>query len=101
MDFNFFNRERYETILQIFCKTKGIKREELVHILKDRECRYLLFLLLKKYKCMDMRKLHEDFYIESKKKVDYSFKKAEERFFINKEFRDAYFEIENIVEESI
>ena len=96
-----YNSDKYETILEVMCKTKGISREELFEILKDKECKYLLFLLLKKYRCADMDKLTKDFLIASKKSVNYNFRKAEERFFVNKQFRDLYFEMENIIEENI
>jgi hypothetical protein len=74
--------------------------EELSKILKDRECKYLLFLLLKKYKCGDAEVLHRDFSIESKKTISYGLKKAEEKFFINKEFRDMYFELEKEIKKN-
>jgi hypothetical protein len=98
----FFNNEdKYLRILQVICGIKGIDREELFRILKDRESKYLLFLLLKKYKCTDMDVLHRDFSIDSKKSINYNMKKAEEKFFINKDFRDMYFEAEGIIEKVI
>ncbi len=99
---SFFNKEdKYLKILEVICSIKGIEREELFRILKDRESKYLLFLLLKKYKCTDIEALNRDFSIESKKTINYNMKKAEEKFFINKEFRDMYFEAEEIIEKII
>jgi hypothetical protein len=98
----FFNKEdKYLRILQVICSIKGIDREELFRILKDRESKYLLFLLLKKYKCTDMEVLYRDFSIDSKKSINYNMKKAEEKFFVNKDFRDMYFEAEGIIEKVI
>lgn len=93
--------DKYAKILEVICEMKGINKEELVKILKDRECKYLLFLLLKKYKCADIEILYKDFSIESKKSVSYNLKKAEEKFFINKEFRDMCFEAEDIINKTI
>ena len=99
---NFINREEnYVKIIEVLCKYKGINKEELFRILKDQESKYLLFLLLKKYKCADLDKLNKDFSIESLKSVNYNVKKAEEKFFINKNFRDMYFEAEEIIKKII
>jgi hypothetical protein len=93
--------DKYMKILDTICLIKGISREQLIQILKDRESKYLLFLLLKKYNCTDLEILNRDFSIESKKSISYNMKKAEEKFFINKEFRDMYFEAEGIVGKAI
>lgn len=98
MSDNFSIKEdKYEKIIEVICYYKKIKREEFFQILKDRECKYLMFLLMKKYKCTDMERLHKDFLIESKKSINYNLKKAEEKFFINRDFREKYFEAEDIV----
>ena len=88
---------KYEKILNVLCDCKGINREEFLNILKDKEYKYLLFLFLKKYKCVDLDKLKKDFKIESKKSINYNCKKAEEKFFVNREFRELYFEMEEII----
>jgi hypothetical protein len=92
--------DKYAKILSVICEIKGISNAELYKILKNRECKYLLFLLLKKYKCTDIDILTRDFSIDSKKFINYNLKKAEEKFFINKEFRDMYFEAELIIDET-
>jgi hypothetical protein len=93
--------DKYLKILEVICVIKGIDKQELFKILKDRESKYLLFLLMKKYRCTDMGVLNRDFSIESKKSITYNMKKAEEKFFINKEFRDMYFEAEGILQKNI
>lgn len=93
--------DRYEKIINIICEYKGINRDEIVKLLRDRDCKYLLFLLLKKYKCDDFEKLNKDFCIESKKSVNYSFRKAEEKFLINREFRELVFKAEDKVEKTV
>ena len=95
------NLDKYDKVIEVLCRAKGINKEELFRLLKDKECKYMMFLLLKKYKCVDLEKLSKDFSIESKKTINYNFKKAEERFFVSKEFRDMYFNLEEIVEKSI
>ena len=87
----------YEKIIEAICYVKGIKRHESLKILKDRECKYILFLLLQKHKFEDAEIAYKKFLIFNKRSVNYGVKKAEERFFINKEFREMYFEIENIL----
>ena len=88
---------KYEKIISVLCEYKGISKEELVFLLKDRKYKYLLFLFLKNYKCIQIEVLKRDFSIESKKSINYNCKKAEEKFFINKDFRDMYFEMEEII----
>lgn len=91
--------DNYEKIINIICAMKGITKKELYKILKDRECKYLLFLLLKKYKCDDIDIINRDFSIKNKRIVNYNIKKGREKFFINKEFREIYFEAEKEIEE--
>ena len=92
---------KYEKILSVLCDYKEISREELIYILKDQNYKYLLFLFLKKYKCFDFQKLKVDFLMESKQSIKYSCKKAEEKFFVNKEFRELYFEMEAMISKII
>lgn len=96
-----FNKEsKYEKIINIICEYKGISKGEIFKVLKDRECKYLLFLLLKKYNCTDIERLSRDLYINNKKTINYNIKKAEERFWINKEFRERFFEAEEIIKKA-
>ena len=92
---------KYDKILSVICDYKGINREELICVLKDKNYKYLLFLFLKKYKCFDLTKLKEDFSLDSKKSINSSCKKAEEKFFVNKEFRELYFEMEEMISKII
>lgn len=101
VDILFKKDDKYTKILEIICEIKGIDRQQLIKILKDKESKYLLFLLLKKYNCTNVETLNRDFSIESKKKISYNVKKAEEKFFVNKEFRDMYFKIEGLLQKTI
>ena len=98
MNYYIYSEDRYERIISVLCEIKGIKREELLKLLKDKECKYLMFLLLKKYGCVNSEKLKIDFSIQSKKSIDSTCKKAEELFLINRQFRESYFRLQEIIE---
>lgn len=85
-----FFQSKYEKIIEMICELRGVKKEELLLILEEEDCRNLLFLMLKKYNCLDEEKIKQDFKLENIKSKS---KLAEKKFFINKEFRDTYFEI--------
>lgn len=96
---SFENKEdTYKRIIKFLCDYKGINNSELVKIMNDKECKYILFLLLKKYDCISLENLSRDFLINSKKKVINNVRKAEEKMLINKRIREMYFEAENIME---
>ncbi len=92
---------KYEKIIEFMCEYKKINRDELFKILKDQQCKYLMLLLLKKYKCIDSNMINTYFPSYSKKSLNYGFKKAREKFFINKDFRELYFEIEDDIKKSL
>ncbi|NMM61566.1 ribose-5-phosphate isomerase [Clostridium sp. P21] len=96
----YFNdkREQYEKIINILCEYKGINREKLFRILKDKECKYLFFLLIKKYGCDDMEMIQEDFPSVNSKNINSNVRKAKEKILLNRKIRSMYFEAENILE---
>ena len=79
-------------IIKFICDKNHTSNEQMMNILKDREYRYLTILILKKHGYSDS--LDEMMNFKSKRSVNYSIKKAEEKFFINSEFRDKYFRLE-------
>lgn len=95
------NEEQYLRIIELICKYKRIEREDLFKILQDRECKYLLLLLLEKHKCTDFERLSMDLNKISSRKIKFSLKKAEEKFFINREFRELYFQFEEMIQKII
>lgn len=101
MDISIYKKAKYETIIDIICSYKGMSKEQLGVILKDKDCKYLLFLLLEKYKCSDMDDIRTDLNILNRKSIRYNIKKAEEKFFINRDFREKYFELEEIAKKII
>lgn len=88
-------------IMELICDVKGISKEELFKILDDKECKYLMLLLMKKYDCLNEKLLREQFDINSKRVINYNANKAREKFFINSSFREEYFQLEEILEKSI
>lgn len=92
---------RYEKIINFMCEYKKIPKEEIFKVLNNKECRYILLLLLKKYKCTNITELNCYFPKYSKRSFNYGFKKAEENFFINKDFRDEYFEVKDYIEKTL
>lgn len=94
-----FIKNDYEKIIEAICAIKGIREEELVKILKDKNCRYLMFFLMKKHNCLDVNRLNEDFYIKNKRIVTYGIKKAEKKLLINRDFRAMYFKTQKIIEQ--
>ncbi|OPJ63407.1 hypothetical protein [Clostridium oryzae] len=96
MSIGYYSQERYEKIINIICGYKGIEREELKKIMKDIHSRYIFFLLLKKYKCYSLEKVKDVIDNISDRSFRNNVKKAEAKFFTNKQFRDEYLEIEQI-----
>lgn len=90
-------KRRYEKIIELMCEYKGINKIDLYKLLKDKNCKYMLFLILKKYG--GGYEFIKNYIPEcNKRSINYNCKKAEKMFLINKEFRDMYFEIEDEIE---
>ncbi|WP_125153332.1 ribose-5-phosphate isomerase [Clostridium rectalis] len=95
----YFNREfNYKIIVKLLCEYKGLNERDSIKILEDEDCKHLLFLLLKKYNCIDIDELNKDFSIDSKKKIDRRLKAAEKKLLYNKRIREMYFEAENLIQ---
>lgn len=95
----FNNKEQtYAAIIDILCDYKGLTKDELFEILKDKDCRYLFFLLIKKYGCFDLELLKKDLPSISKNKLQNNIKKAEEKLLFNKKIRSMYFEAEDLMD---
>lgn len=88
------NENRYLQIIEFICSYNQISKEQLITFLKYRDNKYLLLLIFKKYRCTDKNVILRMLNLKSKQSINLSFKKAEEKFFINKDFREKYFTIE-------
>lgn len=87
-------KDRYINILRGISLYYGMNENNFIKLLKDKENKYLLLLLTKKYKCMDEDKIMGVLNYKSKKSILYNIKRAEEKLLINREFRDKFFQIE-------
>ncbi len=72
----------------------AIERGKLEEILKDKELKYISLLILKKYDCLELDKIKEDFKINSKRTLKYNENKAEEKLLVNYNFREKYFHMD-------
>lgn len=86
--------DRYLKILKVVSVYNGIDESDFIKLLNDKENKYLLLLLLKKYKCINEENVMKIFNYKNKRSINYNIKKAEEKLLINKYFREKYFEIE-------
>lgn len=92
---NFKNKlDKTYIIINVLSASLGINAIEINEKLKRKENKYMFLLLLKNYKCIDKDKIKEMLEIISDKSINYNINKAEEKLLINKDFREAYFEIE-------
>lgn len=95
---SYFNKElHYEKIIELLCNYKKVDRSKLIEILKDEECKYILFLLLNKYNCMDNENIYKDFKIKDNENIHELSKIAKKKFMINKNIREMFFEAETIM----
>ncbi len=101
MEYKELKRHQYEKIIQILCQYNNIDENDIIPLLKDKECKYLLLLLLKSNKCTDKVILEEILPSKTKTSIQYNVKKAEEKLYVNKDFREKYFEIQKIIKEII
>ena len=87
-------KDRYINILRGISLYYGMDENNFIQLLKDKENKFLLLLLLKKYKCMDQNNIMGILNYKNKKSILYNVKRAEEKLLINREFRDKFFQIE-------
>lgn len=93
--------DRTQIIINILCNYLDRDFKDFHNIIMENENKYLLLLLLKNYRCLNKERIKNIFNISSENSVNYNIKKAEEKFLINKNFREIYFEIEKYLEEVI
>ncbi|WP_035294043.1 hypothetical protein [Clostridium sp. KNHs214] len=94
-------KEKYEIIIKSICEVIGVEKNDIVSILKDNNCKYLLFLTMKKYKCNYMDEVKKKLNINNERSINTNLKKAKEKFLINREFREVYFQVSDLVENNI
>ena len=67
-------------------------------IMKRRECKYLLLLLMRK---LDKEIIKEQLKLKSDRTINNNIAKAEEKLLMNREFRDDFFCLEERIEKKI
>ena len=92
--------EKYLVIIQIIAQFYGIDDEEICVIMKRRECKYLLLLLMRKFNCLDKGLIKDQLQLKSDKTIKNNIVKAEEKLLMNKEFRDNFFYLEEKIEKN-
>lgn len=91
-----FDEDRMQRIIDILCLKNNLSKERFMQLCRDKEYRDLMILILKKHGCESGVENILDF--KSKRSVKYNMNKAEERFFVNSDFRKKYFELEEEIE---
>lgn len=94
------NINKCEIIILILSSYYGMSYEEFKNRLKKKDNLYLTLLLMKKFKCLNLKVIQESLGISNNRILAYKIKKAEEKILINKRFRDEYFELEDKIKEN-
>lgn len=91
----------YDDILSYMCSYYGITINEMIELLKKKENRYMLLLLLKKHDCVNMNNLRNRHEIGCGKFTRNSIRSAEEMLLFNGFFREKYFNMEKYIEKNL
>ncbi|AWK50652.1 hypothetical protein DIC82_06305 [Clostridium beijerinckii] len=91
---------KYVKILENICKYYGIDEDGFIELLKNRDNKYILLLILKNNHCLEVDKIKEIFNVKTSKSISSSLRLAEEKLLVNRFFRQKYFELENNIEKS-
>jgi hypothetical protein len=94
------NKLKYVKILNSICSYYGIDEDKLIELLKNRENRYILLLILKNNQCLEVNKIKEIFKLKCSKNIKSSMILAEKKLLINRFFREKYFELEDSIEKN-
>lgn len=92
------NKLKYIKILKIICNYYGIEEENFIELIKNRDNKYILLLILKNNNCLDKEKIKEILRLKNSKSINNSLKMAEEKLLVNRIFRERYFELENNID---
>lgn len=94
------NGLKYLKILNNICDYYGIDEEKFIELLKNRDNKYILLLILKNNHCLEMDKIKEIFKLKTSKSINSNLRLAEEKLLINKIFREKYFELEDNIDKN-
>lgn len=87
--------DKVSIVMNVLAAYLGIEVKEINEKLKKKENKYIFLLLLNNYNCLQKDRVKEILNIISDKSIKYNMYKAQEKFLINKEFREKYFEIKD------
>ncbi|MBV4418773.1 ribose-5-phosphate isomerase [Clostridium tyrobutyricum] len=90
--------QTYSAIIDILCEYKGLSKEQLFNVLKDKDCKHLFFLLIKKYECFDLDMLKKDIPSINKIKLENNINQAQKKLLLNRKIRNMYFEAEDLLD---
>ncbi|MEG2867657.1 MAG: hypothetical protein RR894_07920 [Terrisporobacter sp.] len=93
--------DKSRIIINILCNHLDEDFKDFKNNIRKKDNKYLLLLLLKNYKCLNREQIKLLLNINSDKSINYNIRKAEEKFLINKDFRDIYLVIEKYLEDVI
>ena len=94
------NKLKYVKILNNICNYYGINEDKFIELLKNRDNKYILLLILKNNHCLEIDEIKEIFKLKTSKSISSSLRLAEEKLLINRFFREKYFELENNIEKN-
>ena len=94
------NKLKYVKILNNICNYYGINEDEFIELLKNRENKYILLLILKNNHCLEIDEIKGIFKLKISKGINSSLRLAEEKLLVNRFFREKYFELENNIEKN-
>ena len=94
------NGLKYLKILNNICNYYGIDEEKFIELLKNRDNKYILLLVLKNNQCLEIDKIKEIFKLKTSKSINSNLRLAEEKLLINKIFREKYFELEDNIDKN-
>ena|SRR5471030_1559383 len=92
------NKLKYAKILNNICDYYGINEEKFIELLKNRDNKYILLLILKNNHCLEVNEIKEIFKLKTSKSINNSLRLAEEKLLANRFFREKYFELESNIE---
>jgi len=94
------NKLKYVRILNNICNYYGINQDEFIKLLKNRDNKYILLLILKNNHCLEIDEIKDIFKVKTSKSISSSLRLAEEKLLVNRYFREKYFELENNIEKN-
>jgi len=91
---------KYVKILNNIFNYYGVNEDKFIELLKNRDNKYILLLILKNNHCLEVDKIKEIFKVKTSKSINSSLRLAEEKLLVNRFFREKYFELEDTLEKS-